>query len=224
MTLLEPKRSLVALGEGVYTVPETCRILRPSMTPRKVHYWLNTGLLGDALRRGEPGTPTLLSFEQVLKVRALQRLRDVCGFSLQRVRRDLERFIDDLTSPNWHSMEFIRTGHGDIGYIARNGEAVALGGQGVMDDAIPGLTEFITIVRREWDERRLNIDGFEHLVSDAAVLAGSPIIVGTRVETAFIANLAEELTLAEVRMLFPEVDPSAISQAADFEGVTLRAA
>lgn len=224
MTLPKPTASLVELGDGVYTVPETCRILRPSMTPRKVHYWLDTGLLGDALRHGEPGTATLLSFEQVLRVRALQRLRDVCRFSLQRVRRDLEKFVDDLTSRDWRSIEFMRTGSGDIGYVTADGVSIALGGQRVMDEAIPGLTKYIATVRREWDERRLTIDGFPHLVSDAAVLAGSPIIAGTRVETAFIANLAEELTLAEVLALFPSVEPAAIDEAAEFEGVTLRAA
>ena len=50
-----PTEGAVALGQGIYTVPETCRILRPSMTPRKVHYWLDTELLGEPLRRGRRG-------------------------------------------------------------------------------------------------------------------------------------------------------------------------
>ena len=60
-------RALIQLGEGAYTVSEVCRILQPSMTPRKVHYWLNTGVLSDPIVDGRRGEPTLLTFQQLLE-------------------------------------------------------------------------------------------------------------------------------------------------------------
>jgi uncharacterized protein (DUF433 family) len=215
------------LGQGVYTVPETCRILRPSMTPRKVHYWLGQGLLGEPLRRGGRGISTLLTFEQVLKVRTLQRLRDDLKFSLQVVRRDLERLLEFLTAADvdWHQLSFMRSGAGDVAVALPHGEVLALPtGQIVMDQVLEDLAGFLRTVREQWTTRQLEIADFDLLVSDAAVLGGSPIIKGTRIETGFVANLSLELTASEIRALFPRVDQIAIHQAAVFEGVDLRAA
>ena len=219
--------SLVALGQGVYTVPETCRILRPSMTPRKVHYWLDTGLLGDPLRSGSRGISTLISFEQVIKVRTLQRLQDDLRFSLQVVRRDLERLLVFLTAadPDWHELSFIRSGAGDIAAVLPDRDVLALRtGQVVLDEVLEDLTDFLANVRRQWSSRRLEITDFDLLVSDAAVLGGSPTIKGTRIETAFVANLSQELDPGEIKSLFPDVAEGAIDQAARFEGVDLRLA
>jgi uncharacterized protein (DUF433 family) len=219
--------SLVALGQGIYTVPETCRILRPSMTPRKVHYWLDTKLLGEPLRKGSRGVSTLLSFEQVLKVRTLQRLRDDLGFSLQEVRRSLERLLEFLTGPgrDWHELSFIRSGAGHVAVALPDGDVLALRtGQVVMDEVLEDLREFMSEVREQWSSRRLHIEGFELLVSDAAVLGGSPTIKGTRIETAFVANLSQELMANDIRALFPHVGEKALHQAAEFEGVGLRVA
>ena len=214
--------SLVALGQGVYTVPQTCRILRPSMTARKVHYWLDTELLGDPLRRGGPGVPTLLTFEQVLKVRALQHLRDELSFSLQAVRRGLEVLLRDLVAPDWYEMRFFVSERGRIGVLTSEGPIDLPAAQGVL--LSPELTKFVHEIRKQWQERTLRIEGFTDLVSEAAVLGGSPIISGTRIETAFVANLSYELSGPAIRALFPDVEESAIDQAATFEGVTLRAA
>jgi uncharacterized protein (DUF433 family) len=219
--------SPVTLGQGIYTVPETCRILRPSMTRRKVLYWLDWGLLGEPLRRGSRGISTLLTFEQVLKVRTLQRLRDDLSFSLQEVRRDLERLLEFLTSvdADWQELSFIRSGAGDIAAVLPHGDVLALPtGQIVMDQVLEDLTDFLAKVREQWSSRQLEITDFDLLVSDAAVLGGSPTIKGTRIETAFVANLAQELTPGEIRGLFPHVDENAIDQAAAFEGVDLRLA
>jgi uncharacterized protein (DUF433 family) len=217
--------SVVDLGQGVYTVPETCRILRPSMTPRKVHYWLDTALLGEPIRRGSRGVSTLLRFEQVLKVRTLQRLRDDLKFSLQEVRRDLERLLEFLMADSWHELSFVRSGAGDIAVLLHpGGDLLALpSGQGVMDVVLGDLTRFLADVRKQWRSRQLEIADLPLLISDAAVLGGSPIIRGTRIETAFVANLSLELSAGEIRTLFPYVSEGAIDQAAEFEGIQFAA-
>jgi uncharacterized protein (DUF433 family) len=224
--------SPVRLGQGAYTVPETCRILRPSMTSRKVHYWLNTELLGDPLRRGRQGVPTLLTFEQVLKVRTLQRLRDELKFSLQGVRRDLGRLLEAITSEEWHelafewhALAFFRSGGGELSATLPDGESLAIRtGQGVMESVVVNVEELVRDVREQWDARRLRITGFEHIVSDAQVLGGSPVIAGTRIETAFVANLAQDVPASEIQALFPHVDDAALDEAAKFEGAELRLA
>jgi len=55
------------------------------MTPRKVHYWLKKDIIGEPVQSGRPGKPTLLSFEQLLKIRTVQHLRDNLSFSLQKI-------------------------------------------------------------------------------------------------------------------------------------------
>ena len=79
------------LGEGVYTVAEISRIFQPTMTPRKVHYWLKKGIIGEPVCPGAPGRPTLLSFEQLLMVRTVQHLRDKLNFSLQKITPAIQK-------------------------------------------------------------------------------------------------------------------------------------
>lgn len=193
------------------------------MTPRKVHYWLDTGLLGNPIRWGRPGMATLLTFEQLLKVRTLQHLRDELDFSLQKVRRGLGWLLDSLFAESWEDLHFFRNGRGNI--AATDGrETFALGsGQRVLEGAIPGLNEFLVATREDWEEGQVTIAGYPHLVSDAKIMGGSPVIVGSRIETAFIAHLAGEVSLADMRRLFPHVEAEALEQAARFEGVALAA-
>src|SRR5215203_2667693 len=107
-----PVRALMPLGEGgVYSVSEVCRILQPGMTPRKVHYWLNTDLLSEppVYRRGS-GTPTLLSFRQLLEIRVVQELRDRLGFSLPRVREAFAWLLHSTFAEESDGVSFARAG------------------------------------------------------------------------------------------------------------------
>ncbi|MEJ7820423.1 MAG: hypothetical protein WKF44_08985, partial [Rubrobacteraceae bacterium] len=95
--------TLIALGEGIYTVPEMARILQPTMTEDKLRYWLNEDLLGDPIRRGFRGRPHLLSFRQLLQARTIQHLRDALEFP---------QLFDETDGPE---PRFIRTPEGEIG-------------------------------------------------------------------------------------------------------------
>lgn len=212
---------LDALRDGIYTVREICSILRPSMTPRKVHYWLDKGMLGKPVSWGAPGYPTLLSFEQVLRIRTLQRIRDELKFSLRKAREALEWILDNLVAEGWHDHRFFRMTAKTVGVTDGSATVEIPTGQGVLDSTIPELTEFIQSVRKQWEQGVLRIEGFERIVSDPTVMGGSPVIVGTRIETSFIANLAGEESLAELKQLFPKVDEEAIHEAAEFEDVEL---
>ena len=218
------RRGLVVLGEGAYTVAEVARIFQPTMTSRKVHYWLKKGVLGEPLRPGSPGYPTLLSFEQVLMVRTVQHLRDNLQFSLQRITPAVERLssfvFESLFEDNWYMLRFFESGSGRIGVTNGVDRTIEVDtGQLVMPETFPELKAFLAETRRDWERREVRIKGFSHLVSNAGVLGGSPTIRGTRIETAFVAYLAEDLSAEELRALYPYVAEEALSDAVRFENL-----
>ena len=194
------------------------------MTPRKIHYWLKTDLLGRAVRPGARGVPTFLSFEQVLKIKSVQRIRDELGFSLPKARKALRWVLDNLILDDaWEDLRFIRSGRA-VGVGLPDGSGfIEIGGQGILtvtDEQLHFLTSYLQDLHEAWLTRTLPIEGYSKLHSNAMVMAGSPVIAETRIETAFIANLAREMPPREIHDdLFPEIEIEAIAQAARFEGV-----
>ena len=220
---------LIALGEGVYTVPEVARILQPTMTQDKVRYWLDEGLLGDPVRRGSRGTPHLLSFRQLLQVRTIQHLRDALGIPLQKVRAVIEeiselvfpRLFDETGKPE---PRFIRTPQGEIG-VFDGAQTYELASQQLMisEAVIPELNNILHETKRDWERGEVPIKAFPRLVSNPGVVAGSPTIRGTRIETSLIAYLADSLGVEKVLELYSHLDREAVLQAAKFEGKPLAA-
>ncbi len=204
----------------MYTVTEACRILGPRLTPRRVHHWLHTGLLGDPVRREARGRPTLLSFDQLLKLMVLQRLRDELGFSLRRARAAIAWVLEQLVEEHWGELLFFRTGRGEIGVRDRSGHAFAIGGQRVFEEAVAdALTEFLGEARKRWETGEIPIEGFPELVADASIMGGAPVIRGTRIETAFVAHVSRGAGPDEVIAMFPHVRPRALREALRFEGI-----
>jgi uncharacterized protein (DUF433 family) len=220
---------LIALGEGVYTVAEISRIFQPTMTPRKVHYWLKKGIIGEPVRPGAPGRPTLLSFEQLLMVRMVQHLRDNLSFSLQKITpaiKTLSSFVfQRLFDEEWYQLRFVKTPEGHIGVIDSKNRSIEVDtGQFVIPDVLPELEAFLARTRQDWERREVGIERFPYLVSNAGVIGGSPTIKGTRIETAFVGYLAEDLSLNELQTLYPYVEKEALLEAMRFEGMDKLAA
>jgi uncharacterized protein (DUF433 family) len=218
------KGRLIDLGAGVYAVSEVCRILQPTMTPRKVHYWLDTGLLSDPVRWGSRGNPTLLSYRQLLEIRTVQHLRDELEFSLPRVREALLWILDHLFASELSDLIFAKGVDGSL--VAHSGadQIVVPGGQGVLEGTLPELNDQVATTRRAWEEQAFVIPGHTYIVSNARILAGTPTIRGTRVDTALIARFAEtetfdEETLDEIRQVYPRLAHDAIADALEFEGI-----
>jgi uncharacterized protein (DUF433 family) len=217
--------ALITLGEGVYTVPEVARILQPNMNVYKVRYWLHKGLLGEPMRRGSRGRPHLLSFEQLLKVRAIQDFRETLKLPLQRITPAVAKLSDvPFAGKEWHELSFFRTEEGRIG-VADGGhtyevETVQL----VIPDAVlPELAEIARETRRDWARRVVDIRSYPQLVSNPRVVAGSPTIRGTRVETSFIAYVVSKWGVERTLNMYPRLNREAVEQAASFEGVALTA-
>lgn len=212
---------LIALGEGVYTVPEVARILQPSMNVYKVRYWLHKGLLGKPVRWGSTGRPHLLSFQQLLKVRTIQHLRDTLKLPLQKVTPVIEKLSEvPFAGKDWHELHFFKTPEGRIG-VSDGGEVYEVQTEQLMipETIYPQLERIVREARRDWARGVVNIEGYRRLVSNPHVVAGSPTIEGTRIETSFIAYMVRNLGVEETLKRYPYLDREAITQAAEFEGV-----
>lgn len=225
-TALRHHRPLIPLGEGIYTVSEICRILQPTMTPRKVHYWLDTNLLSEPIVRGRPGRPTLLSFRQLLEIRTVQRIRDELHFSLPKVREAFAWVLENLFATDWRDLRFERLGDDLVGRAGDGDAVVVPGGQGVLH--LVELNAQILETRRAWDDKIFAIPSRRHVVSNIRILAGAPTVRGTRIDTSLLATFAtddeiDRTTLAQVIQLYPMVEPAAIEDALAFEGIRFAA-
>jgi uncharacterized protein (DUF433 family) len=220
-------RDFGAFTDGAYTVSEVCRILQPSMTPRKVHYWLDTDLLTPSVVHGGRGTPTLLNFRQLLEIRTVQYLRDNLEFSLRRVRSAFEFILEGLFAPSFSELKFVKGPDRELVAVLENGVALVVpGGQGVMPFALPEMNDHARGTRHSWEARAFDIPERPHLVSNARVQAGSPTIKGTRIETAFIASFSDNHhfsrdTIDLVATTYPDLEKEAIQEAMLFEGLLL---
>jgi uncharacterized protein (DUF433 family) len=219
-------RPLIPLGEGVYTVAEICRILQPTMTARKVHYWLDTDLLSEAVARGGPGQPTLLSFRQLLEIRTVQRLRDELNFSLPRVRDALAWILETLFATDWQDLRFARLGDELVARGDNLEPMVVPGGQTVLD--LTGLNRQIQETRHAWEAKVFDIPSRHYVVSNVRILAGAPTVRGTRIDTSLLATFATDheidaATLKQITRLYPKVPPEAIRDALAFEGIRIAA-
>ena len=213
---------IISLGEGVYTVAEVSHILQPTMTPRKIHYWLKKGILGEPIRPTRTGKPTLLTFEQLLKVRTVQHLRDDLHFSLQRVTHTIEELSEwvfrRLFAEQWYELHFYRSPKGAVAVTDGKYDLEVGTGQLLMPDVLLNLDSFLRKTREDWERRAVDINGYPQLVSNARILGGAPVIKGTRVETAFISHIAHEVEPKEILRIYPYIDEEGLYQALEFEG------
>jgi uncharacterized protein (DUF433 family) len=212
--------ALIELGEGVYTVPEIARILQPNMTVDRVRYWLHKGLLGEPLRWGSTGRPHLLSFEQLLRVRTIQDLREKLNFPLQKVTPVIEELSNVVfLNKDWHNLRFFPTPKGEIGVHDGDVTYEVMTHQLMIPDAVlPELEDIVREARKDWVQGEVGIKDYPRLVSNPRIVAGSPTIRGTRVETSFIAHLVQSLGVERVLELYPHLDREAVLQATKFEG------
>lgn len=219
------ERRLVPLGEGAYSVAEVCRILGSSMTPRKVHYWLDTGLIsGQPISRGRRGVPTVLTFRQLLEIRTVQHLRDTIKVSLREVRRAFEWILRNL----FDEREYIQFGRGPDGTLTaklRSGEEITVpGGQGLLPVRIEQLTESVTVTLMAWGSHVLPVDNHPHVITSTRVLGGAPVVRNSRVDTSILAGFLREgrafddSVIEEIRTTFPRLNREAIEDALGFEG------
>mgnify|MGYP000937357863 CR=1 FL=1 len=114
------------------------------------------------------------------------------------------------------------------GVVVQIGEAEPVNirtDQGVLDRVLPELDEQVAVTRRAWEAQRFIVPRFPNVASDPQINAGSPSIVGTRIETAMVASFGEtdrsftRATISELRACFPRVSEPALVDALAFEGL-----
>jgi uncharacterized protein (DUF433 family)/DNA-binding transcriptional MerR regulator len=193
------------------------------MTPRRVHYWLDTGLLSEPLVRGSRGTPTLLTFRQLLEIRTVQRLRDELAFSLGEVREAVDLLLHSLFEPDWTSAVFIRGVLNEV--VVKSGQHIVSvpKRQGVLP-VLPELERELEYTRRAWENQAYVVPAHPAVVSDARVLAGAPTVRGTRIETSLLATFApsgayDKRVIKDIRGTFPRLTVAHIRDALRFEGI-----
>jgi uncharacterized protein (DUF433 family) len=219
--LSERRGALIELGEGVYTVPEIARILRPTMTESKLRYWLDEGLLGEPIRRGSRGIPHLLSFRQLLRARTIRDLREKLRFPLQKVRPVIQDLAEVafLSGEQWHNLDFFWTPEGEIGVSDGDYTYEVKTRQLMISEAVlPELQSIVREARKDWVQGEVAIKDFPRLVSNPRIVAGSPTIRETRIETSVVAYFAQALGVEKVLELYPHLDEDAVLQAMHFEG------
>lgn len=218
-------RRLLALGEGAYSVSQVCRILGPTMTPRKVHYWLNTGLIsGKPITRGRKGVPTVLTFRQLLEIRTVQHLRTTIGVSLREVRAAFEWVLSNLFDEHEH-IEFAKGPGGVLIAKLGNGQEMTVpGGQFLMPAQIFELTDSVETTLRAWGESLLPATDHPHVVTNTRILGGAPVVRGTRIDTAVLATMAragavyDDQVLDEITQAYPHLRREEVEDALRFEG------
>lgn len=226
----EEQRSVTAkLGlagrEGIFSVSQVCRILQPSMTARKVHYWLDTGLLDPPVAWGGAGRPTLLDFKQLLQIRTVQHLRDELKFSLPKVRTAFEWILSNMFDEAVEGLRYER--HGNDLVATRGDDSIVVpGGQGILE--LRDLNDQAAGTLLAWRDRAYVIPRFPMLVANARVQGGAPTVRGTRIETSFLASFIANAPVAgetvdAIARQFPSVSYDAVKQALEFEGLPLAA-
>ena len=220
-------RHLIPLGEGVYTITEACRILQPTMTRAKVHYWLNTGLLSEppVVHAGR-GVPTLLTFRQLLEIRTVQYLRDELRVSLPRVRAAFEWVLASLFAEGPTEVRFELGPGPELIATRGDGDSVVVpSGQRVLPTTtMDMINETMHETAVAWRRQAFTIPRHPRLVTDAHISAGSPTIAGTRIDTAVVAAFVGDVgeytadTIARIRETYPRLPEEAIEEALQFEG------
>jgi uncharacterized protein (DUF433 family) len=83
---------------------------------------------------------------------------------------------------------------------------------------IPELNNILHEAKMDWERGEVPIERFPRLVSNAGIVAGSPTIKGTRIETSSVAYMVRSLGVDRVLKIYPHLDREAVLQAAEFEG------
>jgi len=144
------------------------------------------------------------------------------GFSLQRITPTVHKLSsylwERLFAEEWHALTFFHAEKGQIGVMDSQERAIVVETeQWIMPEALQELQGYLRETWEAWVNREVPIKGFSRLVSNARILGGSPTVEGTRMETSFIAYMAESLGADDVLKLYPHLDRDALEEAVEFE-------
>ncbi len=161
------------------------------LTARQLGYWHRTDLLRAHADPGARGYPRLYTWPDYLKLRTAAKLR-ANGVPTRRIRRAVE-YLEAL-DPEWHHVPLHAEGRNVLARL-NGGLRVAadLDGQIRLDEGLARpLSRALAAIQREGPLGRLR--AFSDAVDmNPNVRAGAPVLYGTRIETALVHSLRNDL-------------------------------
>ena len=182
-----------SLGYGALRTRTVARLAGVSV--RQLGYWHLTELIEAHTVPGSRGTPRLYSWIDYMKIRAARKLRRQ-GLSTRRVRATIA-YLDDHV-PDWYRYPVHRFGARVL--MERNWALVTVDGQRQL--ALPFVADVLNELIQEGPlgEMRTFSDQID---MDPDIVSGNPVVRGTRLETAFIAELVNHgVSVEQVASLY----------------------
>jgi uncharacterized protein (DUF433 family)/DNA-binding transcriptional MerR regulator len=153
------------------------------VTPRLLDYWHSTRLIEAHTIPGARGSPRLFSWIDYMKIRAASKLH-AQGLSTRRIRAAIA-YLDEHIE-GWYRYPV----HGFGGRVLLEQHARLLTADAQRQLALPIV---YSVLDELIDEGPLGeLRGYGDVVEmDPEIVSGNPVVRGTRIEAAFLANLVK---------------------------------
>jgi DNA-binding transcriptional MerR regulator len=157
------------------------------LTKPQLQYWHGTELLPAHQRRGARGYPRLYSWVDYMKLREASKLLQA-GVSTRVIRRTVP-ILEELDA-EWYllPLEAYAPRHRQIAARLKDGVAMLADRSGQLLLSSDTLEHTLVQIEREGPLGELH-DFRDAVAMDPSVLAGNPVVVGSRIETDFLAGL-----------------------------------
>ncbi len=209
------------LGLGLYLHTKAARMTQTSS--QRIAYWGRTGLIDPHIHRRNGG-PSIYSYNDLLAIRALVRLR-AARLPLQRIRKAINFLYKHIDSQaEWWNLKMVVDRRDLLVVIPREQSPTGI------DEAIvatragqkPFELFFADLVNDLLSGEKLEpypeVKG--HIGIDGRVQGGTPVIKNTRIKTSIIYFWHEcGLTPEEISELYGGLDKDAINAAIRYEEV-----
>ncbi|MDA0365146.1 MAG: MerR family transcriptional regulator [Chloroflexi bacterium] len=193
------------------------------LSQSQLRYWHESGLLDASLRPGRRGIPRLYSWIDYVRIQLASELK-VVGTPTPRIRRAVD-FLD-ARLPDWYLLP-IHLRYDESHHIRARASGLApfladAAGQFALDWPREVQQDAANAERALKDLARRGplcaLSGFDDAVfMDPIVNLAQPSLVGTALETRFLARMATEIGVGETAVLY-RLDRSLLTRAIEFEG------
>lgn len=175
------------------------------VTRRQLGYWHTTELLEAHVMRGAPGRPRLYSWVDYMKVRAAKKLLQQ-GLTTRRIRNEISYL--DAHIPDWYLYPLYGV---DRQVVIDTGDVLAT--------ARPPRQAAMAVLEQLTEEGPLGeLHEFQRYVSmHPDVMAGNPVIRGTRLETRFIRALVDRGIQSRTVADIYHLRPNQVKRALEFD-------
>ena len=216
------RSSVLWLGEGLYPLRRAAHICHVSV-PR-LSYWIRSGLISPHIHASPPRMPPILSYNDLLAVNAIRRLRDQ-RLALQKIRVAIKYISKELEQrENWYELKLVTDGDKLVTSVPASQDVLesrelvdaARYGQKFFEVAFADLVNDLYLDRELIESPRFK----QFIDINPRVQAGAPTIHGTRIPTSVIAGWAKRgVTTEEIASFYDDVSQDAIDAALQYEEV-----